>query len=124
MSNVLSFDRRPAPAPDQGVDDFPQPSTHAAAGADAQARYTRAACALAMACADWSAALLHRSCPGGVELLAKARLLVQDLLLMGGAQPHLHDRSAAPTTRELTTRIRHLKEKAHALGILLQAPRP
>lgn len=122
MSNVLPFDRRPAPAPDQGGEDFLPLSPHA--DGDARARCMRAAGSLAMACADWSMALLHRPSPGGIELLIEAKRLIGDLLLLAGIQPPLPDVCPAPTTLDLTTRIRRLKEKAHALEALLQVPRP
>jgi hypothetical protein len=124
MSNVLHFDRHPTPTPGGGPADDMESSPHPAADDDPQARCIRAAGALAMACADWSMALLHRPCPGGVELLIEAKVLVRDLLLLADVRSTLHDCRPAPTTLDLTTRIRRLKEKAHALGILLQAPRP
>ncbi len=122
MSNVLHFDRHPTPTAEGGAADFVAASPQPAADDDPQTRCIRAAGTLAMACADWSMALLHRPCPGGVELLIEAKLLVGDLLRMGGVAPPIRDSRPAPTTLELTTSIRRLKEKAHALGILLQAP--
>lgn len=111
MSNVLPFAQRPAPPPDQaGADDDPR------------TRCIRAAAALAQACADWSMALLCRPCLDGAELLIEAKLLVRDLLLVGGIVPPNAGELPVPTAEELTIRIRALKEKAFALGVLIKAP--
>ena len=89
MADVISFDDRKAALEGQA----PAASTAFSTPEPEESEKSscmQAAGALAMACAEWSLILMHSPSPQGIALLAEARLLVRDLLLLGGvAPPHI-----------------------------------
>lgn len=120
MTNVISLEAlrsgamdHAAPAPSDGADG-------AVAVESTESSCIRAAAALAEACADWSIILLHRPTRQAMALLAEARLLIRDLLVVGGIAPQHAGSPPSPTPQELTARIRRLRESALALGAIIQ----
>lgn len=122
MTNVVSLDmHRAAPPEAHQLISSNALSSPAQIESD-ESSCIRAAAALAQVCADWSMILMHRPCLAGADLLVEAKLLVRDLLLVGGiAPPHVGD-LPVPTPHELAIRIRALKEKAFELGVMVQTP--
>lgn len=122
MSNVISFAGHRVDA--SRIEEPARWGVSAEADTEESAETSciRGAAALAEACADWSLILLHHPSREAMALLAEARLLIRDLLVVGGIAPPHAGALPASTPRELELRIRHLKESALALGAIVQPP--